>query len=243
MTLATLQNKVYLLTKTNSSGWGTSQVDLNAALNNALERVVQIINAADSRWQWDDNNQTDLPIATTTIMSGQKDYSLSTAHLSIDRVEVQDAASNWRLLKAIDQHDVRYTALAQYYATNGTPLEYDKLGSSVFLYPTPNYTLAAALKIYFTRGPVALASASDVPGFNSLFHDLLAYQVAYEYAISNELGSANSFLAAINKKEQDLKDFYGQRSRDERPRLGISTNRRAGGISGMIGSIWGDSNR
>lgn len=241
MNLTALQSKVYLLTKTNSTSFESS--DLNQALNNALERIVQLINIADQRWEWDDTNQTDLPNATTDLVSGQQDYSLSTSFLSIDRVEVKDSAGNWWLLRPVDQHDVRYVALANYYPNQGRPIEYDKLANTIFLYPTPNYAGTASLKLYFTRAPVALVNGSDIPGINSLFHDLLAYQVAYEYAIANGLDSANGFFTIIEQKEQSLKDFYNQRSRDERPRFGISTNGKSTAVSGVIGSIWGDSNR
>jgi hypothetical protein len=223
MTLATLKTKIYFLTKTNSTSFGTT--DIEQAINNAVEHVVALINKADSRWQWDDNNQTDLPIATTTLTSGQQDYSLSTAHLTIDRIEVKDSAGDWHLLKPIDQQVLkgdRSIALAEYKSTTGLPEEYDIIGSSVILYPTPNYTQAASLKFYFTRGPVALSAAGDIPGFNSLFHDLPAYIVSYEYAVANGLPSANGFFAYIQRREQELNDFYGGRHRDERPRLTVS---------------------
>ncbi len=222
MNLTALQAKVYLLTKTNSGNFPSS--DLNQALNNALERVVRLINNADSRWQWDDDTQTDLPIATATITSGQQDYSLATSHLSIDRVEIKhNGAPTFTLLTSIDQHD---KLLALDNVSTGTPTEYDKLGSSVLLYPIPNYTQDASIKIYFTRGPVALSTGGDVPGINSLFHDLLAYHVAHEHAISNGFPSAALLGVEIERREKALYDFYGHRSRDERPRIGVRANNR-----------------
>lgn len=243
MQLTDLQNKVYLLTKTNSSQWGTSQTDLNAAINNAVERVAQLIDKSDSRWQWDDNNQTDLPVATTALVSGQQDYTLATTHLTIDRVELKDSASNWTLLAPIDQHDIADQPLTSYLGTSGIPLQYDKYGRTIMLYPTPNYSLSAALKIYFTRGPVTLSSGSDIPGFNSLFHDLICYWVAYEYALANGWANANGFFNAIQLKEQSIYDFYGMRSRDERPRMTLSSNATIGTRSGILGGGASDSNK
>lgn len=213
--------------------------------NNAVERIESLINNADDRWEFDDTNQTDLPIATTALVSGQKDYSLATSHISIDRVEVLDSSNNWWLLKPIDQHDVRYQALGSYYVTNGRPLEYDKLANSVFLYPTPNYSLSAALKVYFTRPPVAFISSDTtaLPGFNQLFHDLIPLWISYEFALANGKSNAPNLFAEIQRKEQALYDFYGQRSRDERPRMGVSTNGRTGNLSGVINSLGQDSNR
>lgn len=248
MTLGDITTRIYKNTKTNASNYPAAilAVDINVAQN----RVVSLINRGDGRWQWDDTNNTDLPIATTSLVSGQQDYSLLTSHLSIDRVEIMDTAGNWTELDPIDQHDVKRTALAQYLKTPGLPIQYDKLASSIFLYPTPNYSQAASLKIYFTRGPSEFTAAdvttgTKIPGFNTLFHDLIPLWVSYDYAIPNGLASASGFLAEIQRKEQELIDFYGQRSRDERPRLTVSSNRSGqwNNTSGRINYNGGDSNK
>lgn len=239
-----IKTLVYTLTKTNSTSFPNATLVILA--NNAMERVNSLLLRADNRWQIDDTNQTDLPIATTTITSGQKDYSLATTHISIDRVELlPTSGGTWTLLNPIDQHDVKYEALANYLPTSGTPIEYDKLGSSVFLYPTPNYTLASALKIYFTRPPVAFVAGdtSAQPGFNPLFHKLIPLWVAYDYAMANGLKNANQIMVEIVRMEDELEKFYGERSRDERPGMRVSTNGGYGGMSGMIGGGYSDSNR
>lgn len=243
MTYSDIKTLVYTLTKTNSTSLPNATMVILA--NAAMERVNSLLLRADNRWQFDDTNQSDLPIATTTITSGQKDYSLATAHISIDRVEIKDSAGNWTLLKPIDQHDVRYQALGNYYPSNGLPREYDKIGNSIFLYPTPNYTLAAALKIYFTRPPVAFAAGDTtaVPGFNSLFHKLVPLWIAYDYAMANGLKNANQIFVEIQRLEDEIQKFYGERSRDERPRFSTSETTPTYAGSGQIGMWGGDSNR
>lgn len=238
-----IKTLVYTLTKTNSTSLPNATLVILA--NSAMERVNSLLLRADSRWQIDDTNQTDLPIAVTTITSGQKDYSLATAHISIDRVEIKDSAGNWTLLSPIDQHDIKNQALSAYLPTSGIPLEYDKLGSSIFLYPTPNYTLASALKIYFTRPPVAFVAGDTtaVPGFNSLFHKLIPLWIAYDYSMANGLKNANQIMVEIVRMENEIEKFYGQRSRDERPGFTVSTNGSTGSTSGRIGGGASDSNR
>lgn len=244
MTYSQILSKFNILTSTNSTSFSLANSVILA--NNAVEHIEGLINNADDRWEFDDTNQTDLPIATTALVANQQDYSLTTSHISIDRVEVLDSTGlNWTLLVPIDQHDVRYVALANYYPTAGKPLEYDKLGNSIFLYPKPSYSLAAALKIYFTRPPVAFVAGdtSAVPGFNSLFHNLVPLWMAYEFAIANGKSNATLLFNEIERIEQQINDFYGQRSRDERPRMGVSTNGRTGNISGVINSMGWDSNK
>lgn len=246
MNYTDIKNTVYFYTKTNSTSLPDATMVLLA--NRALERVVQLINHADSRWEFDDSNYPDLPIATTTITSGQQDYSLATSHLSINRVEIKDQSGTWRLLRPIDRNDVSRQALAEYRGS-GTPQEYDKIGSSVFLYPTPNYTQAASLKLYFTRGPVMFDSSdtTDQPGFNPLFHKLVPLHASYDYAVANGLKNANQIFAEIVRMEDDLQKFYGQRSRDERGRMIVGTNPPTGGSlgneSGRVGTSGGDSNK
>lgn len=209
------------MTQSDSNGFPIA--DLTASANVALERVASLINSSDSRWQWDDTNQADLPIATTTITSGQQDYAINTAHLTIDRVEIKDSSSKWHLLKPIDQHDKNIDALDA--TTTGMPTEYDKVGNSLFLYPIPNYTQTVSLKVYFTRVPVAFTTADTTatPGFNPLHHDLVPLYVSYDYAIANNLPNANQILNQIQSKELELTNFYGQRSRDERPIFTINS--------------------
>lgn len=247
MQYSDIKSKARFLTSTNSSSF--VDADIVVLANNAVEHIEGLINNADSRWQFDDSNQTDLPIATTSLVSGQQDYALATSHISIDRVEVLDQNNNWTLLRPIDEHDIRFEALPQHLKANGIPLEYDKLANSIFLYPIPNYSLAASLKIYFTRPPVAfvVGDTTAVPGFNPIFHDLVAYWIAYEFAIANGKGNLTTLFQAIQEKEQHLYDFYGQRSRDERPRMNVSSNGLTGNSSGIISGILAsgisDSNR
>lgn len=230
MTASDIKNKIYFLTKTNSTSFPAA--DILIAINNAYERVGSLILRADSRWQWDDTNQTDLPNATTDLVSGQQDYSITSTHLTIDRVEVKDSGGTWHVLNQIDQQDLKRdkkTALGNYKTTNGLPEEYDLVGSSVFLYPKPSYNSTAGLKIFFTRGPALytsgeLSTGTKQPGFNSLFHDLIPLHVSYEYAVANGQPSANQLFAAIQAKEQAINDFYGLRNRDNRGGLRVSTD-------------------
>ena len=241
MNYTDIKSLVYLLTKTNSTSLPNATLVILA--NRALDRVVSLINESDSRWEFEDSNQSDLPIATTTITSGQQDYSLATSHLSINRVELKDSGGTWHLLRPIDRTLITNQPLTNYLGS-GLPREYDKIGNSVFLYPTPNFTQAASLKLYFTRGPVEFSAGDTtaVPGFNSLFHKLIPLWASYDFAIANGLKNANQIFAEIQRLEEELKRFYGSRSRDSKPRLVPSGRGSRVPGSGEIG-YWGqDSN-
>lgn len=234
MTYTDIANRTYFLTGTSSSSF--SNANLTLATQRATERVVALINRSDSKWQWDDTNQSDLPIALATIVSGQQDYSLATTHLSIDRIEVKDSAGNWTRLDPIDQQLLkrdRETALLTYQPTNAIPTEYDIVGASIFLYPVPNYTQVSSLKVYFTRGPLlfsyvlgtftdATGAVSSSPGFNALFHDLIPLWASYDYALAIGKNNVNQIFTEIQRKEAELIEFYAHRNRDERPNIAVS---------------------
>lgn len=227
MTFTQIKNRVYRLTGTNSSSFTDSAMAEEANL--AMDHIASLINLHDSLWNYEDTNQTDLPIGKTTITSGQQDYGLSTTHLSIDRVEVKDTSGKRRVLDQIDQQLLkgdRKIALSEYKSGGGVPEEYDILGNSIFLYPTPNYTQVESLYVYFTRGPVAFTSAdtSAVPGFPSIFHDLVPLWIAYNYGLSKVKGNADRIFVEIQRKEKELISFYQLRNRDIRHKLEVSVD-------------------
>lgn len=69
----------------------------------------------------------------------------------------------------------------------------------------------------FTAGD--LTTGTILPGFNSLYHDLIALWVAYEYALANGLKNINAIFAEIDRKETALKKDYALRNRDYKFRL------------------------
>jgi len=222
MNISDITNKIYLLTKTNATSFPTASMLI--CINNAYERVASLIFSADGRWQFDDSNQTDLPIATTTITTGQQDYSLATTHLNIQRVEVKDTNGNWQKLLPIDKADVYDQSITDFMKGGGTPLYYDKFGTTIMLYPSPSYTQAASLKLYFDRGPVLFTSAevstgTKTPGFNNLYHDLIPLWASYDYALANGLKNANQLMVEIQRKEEALKEDFALRSADEHLKL------------------------
>jgi len=217
MQFTDIKNQVYILTKTNSSSFPVA--DLTLLANNAMSRVSSMILQADGRWEFDDTNYTDLPIGTTALVSGQSDYELSTDHLEITDVEIKDSNGNWYPLKPIDKKDAEDVALTEFYENSGSPMYYDVMGKSVFLYPAPNYSQAASLKVFYKRTPsyFTTADTTKTPGFATIFHDLIPLWVSYEYSIANGLKNSNLLMAEIDRKERALVSFYSHRNKDDQP--------------------------
>jgi len=195
------------------------------SINRWYDRVVSLILQADGRWEFEDTNQTDLPIGTASLVANQQDYSISGAtFLKVLRVEILDSSGNAKQLKQISIQDKKGIAMTEYQKTAGTPKEYDLLGQSIFLYPKPNYSKAKGLKIYYQRDVKHFVSddTTKVPGFAAPFHSILSFGAALDYAIANNLTSRISlFREEIAKLEDALITFYGERDKDTKLRMSM----------------------
>lgn len=222
MTFTEIITEARRLTKSKEAGYPTDEIVSSA--NNALEYATALIRQAEGRWQWDDSNYTDLPNATRTITSGQQDYSLDATHYRIERVEIKDTTGNWIKLVPFDQRDID-TSLTDFLDGSGVPQYYDKVGNSLMLYPAPDYTQAASLKVFYQRGPSYFTSTdtTKAPGFNPLFHRIIPLRCAYDWFLINQPEKADRFkLEAIDLEEQ-LQDFYSLRDKDEH--VGLRTKK------------------
>lgn len=197
-------------------------------INEALNRVTSLILTSDGRWQWDDTNNTDFPIGVTnlvtTVGSEQQDYSFGITFLKITRVECQDASGAWQLLKPIDQVDVIDQSLTDFLKTAGMPAYYDKIGNSVFLYPKPLGTAVTAtggLKVWFQRPPsyFTISDTTKVPGFNSMYHRLVALLASRDYAIARQLPVGKDLTSLVQLQEDSLGESYALRNKDEKNKL------------------------
>ena len=194
-------------------------------VNNWYNRVASLIIRADSRWEWDDNNRTDLPIATTALVANQQDYTISgESFLDVIKVEIKDQNGNWQALNPISLADKRNESMTDYRKDAGTPVEYDKFGNSIFLYPKPNYSSSASLKVFYQRN-VSLFVSTDttkIPGFAENFHRILSYGACYDYCLAYGLNTRIPLLRdEIAKLESAIIDYYSSRFEDEKNRLSL----------------------
>jgi hypothetical protein len=184
--------------------------------NRALDRATSLIFDADGRWDWDDKNRTDYPIAVTDLVSGQSDYRFNVSHLKIDQIEIRNESdSTWRKLKSINRTDFS-KPLSEVYG-KGAPIVYTKIADAFFLYPEPNYSVTNGLKVYFQRA-ASYFEATDTtkePGFAKLYHRLISLWASYDYASVNGMPIARVLRDEILVMEQELQNFYSFRSSDE----------------------------
>lgn len=195
-------------------------------MNIAYHDVARLIWDSTDGWQYDDSNATTLPIAKTTLVHNQQDYSIPSTAQRVHRIEVKDNGGNWVKLEPIDSHDIQGIALPEYYSSAGLPRQYDMIGSSIMLYPVPHSahcTLASGMAVYVDRNVTELAATATTttPGFATSFHRILSYAAAIDF--SQDSQTRQNFLMQKDRLERGLVKFYGKRN-VERP---VSINPRS----------------
>lgn len=224
---------------TNADGNSYPINDVTRNVNRAYDTVVAKIFEADGRWEFDDQNATDLPIATTQLITNQQDYSFDSKFLIVSRVEVKDQNGNWTALSPFSQSDIvrggipgyiPSQSLTDFLSQPGIPQYYDKLANSIFLYPKPSYTQDASLKVYFQRNInyFVPTDTTKTPGFNPQFHRILSMEASLDYARAKNLDIGlphgkipNSFVGKLEQMYVDLQNYYSRKAKDENLTLHI----------------------
>ena len=200
-------------------------------VNNAYEEIIGNLIALNKNWNFGDSNYTALPTGLKTLTAGTQAYQFDSTYLNVLRVEVKDADGTWRLLAPIKLGDIT-VGQAEYYKTNGLPIEYEKREDFILLYPAPaaaNVTLTNGLKVYFQRTADVFTAAqvttgTKTPGFASPYHILICYKAAMIYCTSYKKDRVPMILSEIARLEKELLDFYALREKDIIPRFTISSD-------------------
>lgn len=185
-------------------------------INNAYRNITRLIWECADSWQYDDSNQTDLPIAVTDLVHEQQDYSLPSDAQRVHKIEVMNDNGDYQLLKQKDLHDITQST-TEYLETPGMPLYYDIFGSTIMFYPKPTsaaggVTLASGMKVYFDRDVSAFTTGSGTrePGFANPFHRLLSISASLDF--EKDAGQRNMLLARRAEMEEGLRRFYSKRN-------------------------------
>ena len=219
----------------------TDTVSLTAAnllilVNASYERITGklLAKTAGSTWQYGDSNYTVFPDYLADLVNSQDAYDLgqifTDTPLKIMGVEILDVDGNYQVIDQISFSKIRDQKIAQteYAKTDGRPLEYELRENEIVLYPAPDngvsVTLTAGLKIFYLRTADVYTSAevttgTKVPGFPAPWHDIIAYESAYNYSVANGLPNVNLLKAEMDKKEKEMFDFIFLRNLDESSRI------------------------
>lgn len=184
-------------------------------MNTANRTIWSWIHDAYGGWMYDDSNSTDFPTATATLTSGQQDYTIPSEALTARGIDIKlNGSSVWQKLIPMTEEQIRdIMSEKQFMSTASQPMYYTAYSNSLKLYPAPNYTQSASLRISYDRGSSAFTptDTTKTPGFASEFHDAVAYGAASIFAKYKGLPQKNDLELEWQKWERRIKSYYSQR--------------------------------
>lgn len=201
------------------SGDSTKLKQFTSLINDGFDNLMPMLLSWGSHLKWDDKNQTDFPIGTFNIVSGQNDYTITQDANSLDILNITNVqilpnatATQYMDVDEITLDDPRAVwAMAPSSTDVGTPAVYLKRGNTIHFYPKPNYNATAGAKIFFEREQSYFVSTdtTKTAGFPKTFHILLALYASLEWLLVNK--PANTLIITrlegkIARKEKEFRD-------------------------------------
>lgn len=193
-----------------------------AYANEEMSRVWHTIFENSGNWSFDDNNQDDLPVASTNLVEDQDRYAIPTGALTIKRVEVLDESDNELKLYPKNLSDIK-VAVEEFLDASGIPKYYLLENGSIRLFPASNYDKNSGLKVYYDRGMVSFATddTTQTPGFASPYHEVIPLGMAIKW-LSIKTPESNNlplYRDRYQKMIEDIKVFYRKRFKNYNQRV------------------------
>jgi hypothetical protein len=193
--------------------------DRTRCVNERNRMVWQMIFESYGGWKFMDDAVSDastgVPYADQTITSGTGLYALPTGALVVNGVFAKlTSDGSWTKLTPLTEEEFMQMGGDGHFSSNGTTLYYMLQGDVIRLLPTPNFTTASGLRVFFDQDISAFATTdtTKVPGFASIFHRMLSIGAALDYALSHGMTDKVNYLSALwNDYEKRLRDFYSKR--------------------------------
>jgi hypothetical protein len=136
-------------------------------------------------------------------------------------VEIKNTGGTWEKLlpMSIDQIET-FQAPSQFLNSPAVPRYYRLQGSSVTLYPAPNYTQASSLRVHFWQDVLSFAvtdTTGKTPGFAAPFHRALSIGIALDWAIANKPEKVVMLSQMWQDYEIRIRKFYSHRYHEMYP--------------------------
>lgn len=245
MTLGDISTQITFYTGADTTQYPVANRALQ--INKWYDQVQTTILRAQDSFDYDDSTNTDFPILTANLVANQQDYALPASSLQVKRLEVSYDAVNFYKASPFDINErgagTATNNLGDF--SQATPF-YDVQYNSIFLYPIPSSAVTAGLKIWISRPHsdytgANVTTGTAVPGFDSLFHDILALGASYDYAVSRNLTNREVLKRDLDRALAELANHYGSKDEDRVYRIGAEYE--SYGSGGKFSSSSRNSNR
>src|SRR3990167_6440880 len=187
--------------------------DITRNVNIEYDNVARLIWESDNTWNFDDSNNTDLPIAFRTVANASATYLIPTTALRVEQVEIKDGGGNWQKLRPITYGDLSISP-EEYLTGGGTPIYYLLDGTQISLYPAPrtgDVTMSSGMAVRLSRNVTQFPTSATTtePGYARPFHRLLSYGASLDFIQDNQ--QRQYLLAQKARLENGLVKFYQKR--------------------------------
>lgn len=234
MTLGEINSKITQLTGADTTSNGYTSANRLIDINNWYHKVVStMIYSAQDESDFDDQRNTTYPIKYVTLTT-QRDYSIPVSEkvVSLKRCDISwDGGVTWHRAKPIDSKELeigmgRFTDTTAENTVDGnfdkTEPRYDSKYNAIFIYPRATDTdvaNGAVMKLEWNREVTPftsgeLTTGTEIPGFDTAFHPILAYGPAFEYTVVNNPSLAKSIAVVLQDYEARLQKVYGLKQKD-----------------------------
>lgn len=208
--------------RVDSNQWSNTKI-CNSCNDYLDEITIQAIKK-DKRFNWDDTNQTKLPIGTTDL-TNQSDYSFlvdeqSNKILTLTRIDIKDSSGKWTKLEELDESEE--TRAIDDVVVAGVPTGYYKLADNIIrLNRLPTATVSAGLKFYFQRTASYFVPTDTTkePGVAGVLHKGFVAYAAYDGAETLGLSNLGALSNKMIMERQLMQDYFSDRNKDIKNRM------------------------
>jgi hypothetical protein len=210
------------LGNTGISGNATLLKKFTAYANETNREIWSVIFNNYGGWQYDDSNQTDLPIATTALVEDQATYPIPSGSYTIRHIEWKDTSGVWNKLQPLTTEQIAdHQALSEFEKTPGNPKYYTMLNDTVTLYPAPDFAQADSLRVHFDRGSHDFVSSDTTAtsGFIPEFHGVIPVGASMRYWFAKPQGTDayNKLAIEYEKMKSNIGKYYSQKFKEKFP--------------------------
>lgn len=228
-TAGDIANKARALTHTDIAGYTTANILID--FNEWYQKVVSMVNESQDSDTFDDQRSTTYPVYPISLVAGQRDYQIpvSVGALKIKRIDVTYDGSSYFRARPFDGSAVEWgfgnTTNEDSNFIKQAPA-YQAKYNSLFIYPLAVASDVSAGAQFiaevernivpFTSSDytVDLSDSTVVPGFDPVFHMMIAWGMAMDYAVAQNLPQQKTLAEAMVDWEARLRQAYGRKNLD-----------------------------
>lgn len=190
--------------------------EFTSNVNEKNREVLSWIQQSSYSWQYDDQNQTDLPVSTAELRSGRQKYQLDSEMLTVRNIKIKDKGGNYVELNRTNELPTKESG-------SGVPSSFVLMGRTIIFDKTPDYTQADGIRVQHDRDVVEFTTSDTTatPGFAPHLHRGLAIGASYIWLQIHRPGAADTReqQQAWQDFEQRVRDFYQFQDIDNPPKI------------------------